>query len=690
MVARRDAELHEPGGDLADRGAELRVGDRIAPGRRERRSRAEPLGGVERDPRDRRVLCRDGGHGCAPVQVWRCCHAARPGGRVIGCPAQAWFGLSARSWRETRALPGTARLVRPRLTSGGSAPVASAQAWSPVGTAPGGRCERSIVQLPGEHRAARRRAAGSRRFAPPHGLIRPDAGMQPAGPLWRPRSPDHPDGAMRARTPPGGVTAMSLPWPVRSVVAGAAGTTALTLAYSAERRLRKTHRGQLDYDDSLVPGKIVASVMHLPHVTDREDHELGVALRWSYGSAFGLMHGLLHRSVREPWASAAFGGMLMSATLTLFPLLGRTPPPWRWPADVLATSLGTHAAYVTAVAVVDDAVRRARDSASRAGRGNRRACPVAPDVGASAGPARARRSPSRRDGRRRARAQPALGSPAHPACCCRPVGRRRRCTRVLRAHARAGHLPPGTATVLQLDEYAGLGPSDPRSFAAQLRAQLEGIPLGAIRDARRRRARPGGRGGAPRRRPRGGADRPRRARAGARRSRRVRRAAGADGVGRGRGRRSPGDRGRTRRRRSAALEHVPARGAETGLGTLYRARELILLVSGAAKAPALRAMLEDPVEPRSPASLLRDHPRLTIDLRPRGGVPAHAPAGVLQRPRARRARPPGSRRERRAPDLRGVARPAAPRAATGRAAGPCGRWCSRATPRPEGCRRPSR
>jgi hypothetical protein len=57
---------------------------------------------------------------------------------------------------------------------------------------------------------------------------------------------------------------MSLSWPVRSVVAGAAGTTALTLAYAAERRLRATHRGQLDYDDSLVPGQIVASVMHRP------------------------------------------------------------------------------------------------------------------------------------------------------------------------------------------------------------------------------------------------------------------------------------------------------------------------------------------------------------------------------------------------------------------------------------------
>ena len=48
----------------------------------------------------------------------------------------------------------------------------------------------------------------------------------------------------------------------------------------------------------------------------------------------------------------------MTATLTLFPLLGRTPPPWRWPPDMLATSLGTHAAYVAAVAAVDDAVRR--------------------------------------------------------------------------------------------------------------------------------------------------------------------------------------------------------------------------------------------------------------------------------------------------------------------------------------------
>ena len=150
---------------------------------------------------------------------------------------------------------------------------------------------------------------------------------------------------------------MTIVWPIRSVIAGAAGTATLTLAYACERRVRKGRSGPLDYDDSLVPGQIVATVLHLPHVTGRDERELGLLLRWSYGSAFGLLHGQLRRLVGEPWASVAFGGTLITATMTLFPLLGRTPPPWRWPADTMATSLGTHAAYVAAVAAVDGATR---------------------------------------------------------------------------------------------------------------------------------------------------------------------------------------------------------------------------------------------------------------------------------------------------------------------------------------------
>jgi hypothetical protein len=156
---------------------------------------------------------------------------------------------------------------------------------------------------------------------------------------------------------------MTVPWPIRSVLAGTAGTAALTLAYSAERRLRSGHHGPLDYDDSLVPGQIVAAIMRLSPVTAREAQQLGTALRWGYGSVFGLGHGLLRRRIREPAATAIFGGTLIAATFSLFPVLGHTPPPWRWPADVIATCLGTHAAYVFTVANVDDGLRRPGRSA---------------------------------------------------------------------------------------------------------------------------------------------------------------------------------------------------------------------------------------------------------------------------------------------------------------------------------------
>jgi hypothetical protein len=57
-------------------------------------------------------------------------------------------------------------------------------------------------------------------------------------------------------------------------------------------------------------------------------------------------------------AASGNRAVLMSATFSLFPLLGHTPPPWRWPKDVIATSIGTHVAYVTAVATTDDGLRR--------------------------------------------------------------------------------------------------------------------------------------------------------------------------------------------------------------------------------------------------------------------------------------------------------------------------------------------
>lgn len=145
----------------------------------------------------------------------------------------------------------------------------------------------------------------------------------------------------------------ALPWPVRSVVAGAAGTVVLSAAYVFERRARHASK-PLDYDDSDVPGQIVASILHISHPGEEEEVGLGFALRASYGTGFGLLHGLLVRRLGEPRATLAFETTLLTMTMTMFPLLGHTPPVWRWPRGYLATCLATHTAYALTVALVDD------------------------------------------------------------------------------------------------------------------------------------------------------------------------------------------------------------------------------------------------------------------------------------------------------------------------------------------------
>ena len=143
VVAGLDPERSEPAGDLADRGAELRVGDRIAPWRRERGPRAEALGGVERDPRDRRVLCRDGGHGWTPGGDWRCRHAARPARpshRLLGAglvrlvrtvtEETREHALRAASPRRVGTGPGSAGARRPRRVGTVAAELVLNRLWA--------------------------------------------------------------------------------------------------------------------------------------------------------------------------------------------------------------------------------------------------------------------------------------------------------------------------------------------------------------------------------------------------------------------------------------------------------------------------------------------------------------------------------------------------------------------------------
>jgi glucosamine-6-phosphate deaminase len=62
----------------------------------------------------------------------------------------------------------------------------------------------------------------------------------------------------------------------------------------------------------------------------------------------------------------------------------------------------------------------------------------------------------------------------------------------------------------------------------------------------------------------------------------------------------------------AGLAQVPTQAVTQGIGTILRARRLVLLAFGAQKATALAAALAGPVTPRLPASALQRHPDVIV------------------------------------------------------------------------------
>jgi glucosamine-6-phosphate deaminase len=63
-----------------------------------------------------------------------------------------------------------------------------------------------------------------------------------------------------------------------------------------------------------------------------------------------------------------------------------------------------------------------------------------------------------------------------------------------------------------------------------------------------------------------------------------------------------------------SIDDVPTHCLTQGLGTIVRARHLVLLAFGSAKAPAVAAAIEGPVSASVPGSVIQLHPHVTVVL----------------------------------------------------------------------------
>ena len=63
-----------------------------------------------------------------------------------------------------------------------------------------------------------------------------------------------------------------------------------------------------------------------------------------------------------------------------------------------------------------------------------------------------------------------------------------------------------------------------------------------------------------------------------------------------------------------SIEDVPKRAMTMGIGSIMKAREIILIATGEGKAEAVKAMIQGEIDPQCPASILQLHPKVTVFL----------------------------------------------------------------------------
>lgn len=144
----------------------------------------------------------------------------------------------------------------------------------------------------------------------------------------------------------------------RGLLAGVLGTAAMVACETAHAWLRRGAEGPIDYDISEHVPLAAARVLRVPLRTEGESWLLFVVTQGGYGSAFGVIAALLDQAGLPPWQQGAvFFGLTQTMALSLFPTLGETPPPWRWRAEPLVTSVLQHAVYAAAVVTVQRRLR---------------------------------------------------------------------------------------------------------------------------------------------------------------------------------------------------------------------------------------------------------------------------------------------------------------------------------------------
>lgn len=136
----------------------------------------------------------------------------------------------------------------------------------------------------------------------------------------------------------------------RGLIAGAAGTLAITISQMIEMKINKRK-------PSSAPAKAASKVLDVKPATKEDAEQLSNQVHWAYGTAWGIVRGLSSLAGLKRWpATALHFGAIYTTALIMPPALKATPPVREWGAKAISIDAFHHAVYALVAGLVYDEI----------------------------------------------------------------------------------------------------------------------------------------------------------------------------------------------------------------------------------------------------------------------------------------------------------------------------------------------
>lgn len=136
----------------------------------------------------------------------------------------------------------------------------------------------------------------------------------------------------------------------RGIIAGLAGTLAITVSQMIEMKLTKR-------EQSNTPAEAASKVLEIKPATPEAKEKLTYEIHWMYGTLWGIMKAALSRMGLKGWPSTLLHfGAVYGTALVMLPSLKVAPPVKKWGAKAIAIDALHHVVYATIAGLVYDQI----------------------------------------------------------------------------------------------------------------------------------------------------------------------------------------------------------------------------------------------------------------------------------------------------------------------------------------------